>query len=158
LAFPGTPGFSHAAQRQPVTRHASRHAAERANVYFDLNPIVPGTEQLRRRAALDCSPVRRATHIDALVVFDNGDGVYHAGIDQVMFSLTQESAVAAGGQFSPADISHPDQWRHHACWPPLPALDWPTDNVDAIEIKVTNNAETLRHCDLQEDPGRLQRR
>lgn len=127
-----------------------------ANVYFDINPFVPGTEQLYApAAALGLQSGAAGDDIDALVVFDNGDGVYQPALDQIMYSLTRGSPSLLGGQFSPADIF----MRSNGVTMRLASFSRlglaQTDNVDAIEIKVTTNVtQTLLNTAIfQRVPG-----
>lgn len=109
-----------------------------ANVYFDINPLVPGTEQLyASAAALGLVGGATGDDIDALVVFDNGDGVYQPNVDQVMFSLTRNSPSLLGGQFSPADIFMRTGTVTSRLATAASLGLAQTDNVDGIEIKVT---------------------
>ncbi len=111
-----------------------------ANIYFDLNPFAPGTEQVYALAgALGLQSGATGDDIDALVVFDNGDGVYQPAVDQVMFSLKRGSPSLLGGQFSPADIF----MRSNGVTTRLATAARlglaMTDNIDAIEVKVTTD-------------------
>lgn len=72
-----------------------------ADVYIDRQTETPGGEELF--VAPYMLGLLPADDIDAVVVFENGDGLFDPGIDQVLFSLAPGSP-SLETQFSPADL------------------------------------------------------
>lgn len=73
-----------------------------ANLYFDSNTAVAGTEQLFIGASK--LGLLAADDIDAFIVFDNGNGVFDDGVDAVLFSLRRNSPTLALMGLSAADV------------------------------------------------------
>ena len=111
-----------------------------ADIYRDVNLGASGGESLYvQPSVLTLLP---ADDIDALLVFDNGDGVFNPSNDQVLFSLTRDSPTVADlGRFSAADVitTSPAGLRVFATADQLGLLA--TDNVDSLEFAVCVNLE-----------------
>ena len=76
-----------------------------ADIFVDTDPTQPGGGELYASASsLGLIPTPLGDDIDALVVFDNGNGVLDPGLDEILFSLARGSPTLGDGQFSAADI------------------------------------------------------
>ena len=116
-----------------------------ANIYRDPNPLAPGGETLYAGALqLGLASGPTGDDIDGLIVFDDGDGIFEPNADQILFSLTRGSPFLTNNGFSAADIFNR---RNGVTTRFCNASDLglpTTDNVDALEIRPTNNlAQTL---------------
>ncbi len=115
-----------------------------ANVYVDSNPNTPFTENLYVTAAqLGLTGGPTGDDIDGLMVFDGGvQGVFNAGTDQVIFSLTPNSP-SLGFSFSAADLFTSNGGGVFALYATADDLGLlPSDNVDNLELIKTTNAAT----------------
>jgi hypothetical protein len=95
-------------------------------------------------------PIFAANDIDALVVWDVGaDGVTVAGVDFALFSLSPGSADLAAFGNSPADVFFTDFSGSYAVYASAADLGLlPTDNVDALEVALTGDANLDGSVDL----------
>jgi len=138
---PASPTFFYSLRNNSPSLATLPGTPSGANVYVDFNPSAPGGEVLYAGASiLGLVSGVNGDDIDGLVVFDNGDFVYNPSQDQIMFSLTRNSPTLIALQRSPADVF----MRTNGVTTVLAsAADLGlafTDNIDAIEIKTTNNA------------------
>lgn len=113
-----------------------------ADIFFDANPEIGGTEELYLSAfEMGLQGSFAGDDIDALVVFDD-DGVFGAG-DQVLFSLTRGSPSLTG-QRSAADV-----FVYHYGEPTFTlfatavelGLDPVMDDIDALTLLPTSEPE-----------------
>ncbi len=112
-----------------------------ADVFRDANPEWPGTEELFASAIdLGLMSTPSGDDIDALVVFDDGDGVFDPGIDAILFSLTRGSPSLNQGLYSPADIFISRGTGVFMLFAEAQSLGLLfTDNLDCLEIVPTSN-------------------
>jgi plastocyanin len=113
-----------------------------ADVYKDSQPTTPENEEVYASApSLGLLPTPLGDDIDALVVFDDGDGVLEPGIDTILFSLTRDSPSLNQGPYSPADIFISRGYGVFDLFAAAGSLGLAfSDNVDCLEIIPTNNA------------------
>ncbi|HUN81307.1 MAG TPA: hypothetical protein VMV81_07325 [Phycisphaerae bacterium] len=113
-----------------------------ANVYFDPQPNIGGTEQLY--VPFGQLGLQLNDDIDGLIVFDSGViGVFDTGIDQVIFSLRPNSPTLIMNGLSPADIfsSHgAGVFNLFAQANDLGLI--PSDNVTGLELLKTTDPAT----------------
>lgn len=118
-----------------------------AAIYLDHNPLIGGDETLFASPAQ--LGLQMNDDIDALTVFENGDGVFQPLTEQVIFSLAPGSPTLALEGFSPADLLTTPPGG-----PPFPQLFasanrmglLPTDNVDAFDVAQCPQPNDLNSC------------
>lgn len=132
-----------------------------ADVFLDTNPLVAGTETRYAPAdILGLSGSPTGDDIDALLVMDDGNGVFNAGIDAVFFSLDRGSP-SLGANFSPADVfvSHGDGTFQVFVHAVDLGLNPATDNIDCLEVIPTSEPcdELYGHAIFLVWPGDVDR-
>lgn len=115
-----------------------------ADVFRDPDPTISGNEGLYVAApVLGLEPTSLGDDIDALVVFDDGDGVFEPGFDAVLFSLARGSPGLNQGQYSPADVFISRGFGVFTLFAAAVNLGLlATDNTDCLEIVPTYDPAT----------------
>lgn len=140
FGHPGTPALFYTLRNGSPSLVTLPGTPSGANVFVDLDPTMAGDETLYAGAsALGLVAGASGDDIDGLIVFDNGNNIYNPQQDQIIFSLTRNSPFLIANQLSPADVLI----RANGVTSRLAAAGQlgllPTDNIDALEIKPTNN-------------------
>jgi len=128
-----------------------------ADILKDADPTTPANETIYAAApVIGLLPTALGDDIDALLVLDDGDGYFQAGLDAILFSLARGSPSLDQGPYSPADIFIS---RGYGIFEPFAAagnlgLSF-IDNVDCLEIIPTNDpaATVFNHAIFLVWPG-----
>lgn len=113
------------------------------DIFFDPNPTIPGGEQ-HYATGFDLG-LQHGDDIDALIVFDDGDGLFNPLADQMVFSLRTGSPTLGLG-FSAADILTTVNGSGFALYAAASELGLlPSDELDCLELLLTNNIDAAIH-------------
>lgn len=142
--IPGEMLFYSATRNSPSLQMLPGGVPSGANLYVDFNPEGPGGEQLYVGAAqLGLMPGITGDDIDDFIVFDNGNGIFNPGIDQVVFSLSRDSPSIVMPGRGPADLFTSTGGGLFV--PYAFASDFglgELDNIDGLDLLLTNDVNT----------------
>lgn len=130
-----------------------------ADVFVDPDPMIAGNEQRYVAAPMiGLLPTPAGDDIDALIVLDDGDGIFDPGVDAIIFSLARGSPTLDLGLYSAADVLISRGEGVFEIFAPAAYLGLAamTDNLDALElIRIEEPPEVVvnRHAIFLVWPG-----
>lgn len=112
-----------------------------ADIYRDTMTGSPGGQSLYAGPAI--LGLLPADDIDALIVFDNGDGIFNPNQDQILFSLSNQSptALIVGGASILTSVPGGGTFNVYCTAAQLGLA--PTDNLDMLELVRTSDPIAL---------------